>query len=120
MKTNKIPVTDFGLTAALLTQGCELIKDNPYIKLITDHGSTLTFHFEENDRVKRLIGIWEDPQVDPDHPIAHMRIFNMNRIGLAKEAKEAVGLVEIKKNGKIVLISTNASEDQKAKLLSRL
>lgn len=118
--TDKIHTSDLGLTAALLSLGCELDKINPYTKLLTDTGSSLNFFFVPTDKVKQLIEIWNKPELDPEHPIAFMRIFNTNRIGLTKEVKESVGLVEVKKNGKIVLMSSNATEEQKAKLLSRL
>jgi hypothetical protein len=116
----KIKTSDLGLTSALLTLGCSLDTTTPYLKYQTDIGTTLTFFFQENDETKQLIEIWDNPELDREHPIALFRIFNTNRIGLIKEVKDAQGLVEVRKNGKIVLMSSNATEEQKAKLLSRL
>jgi hypothetical protein len=115
-----IKTSDLGLTSALLTLGCRLDVSNPYLKYQTDTGTSLTFFFQDNDETRLLISIWDNPEIDREHPIALMRIFNTNRIGLIKEIKDAAGLIEVRKNGKTVLMSSNATEEQKAKLLSRL
>lgn len=117
---NTVQTSDLGLTAALLSQGCKLDGNNPFQKFQTESGTTMTFFFEADEHIKEFMAIWDDPQKDPEHPIAHMRIFNTNRIGLTKEAKEATGLVQIVKNNKSVIISSNASDEVKRKLLSRL
>lgn len=120
MTNDIIKTSDLGLTAALLTLGSQLDPSNPYLKYQSDTGTSLTFFFVRNSETDRLTEIWDNPEIDREHPIALMRIFNTNRIGLIKEVKESVGLIEVRKNGKTVLMSSNATEEQKAKLLSRL
>lgn len=120
IKTSSIKTSDIGLASALLSLGCSLDVSVPYLKHQTDTGSTLLFFFEELEETQKLIDIWDNPEIDREHPMALMRVFNTNRIALVKEIKEAPGFVEIKKNGKILILSTTATEEQKNKLLSRL
>lgn len=117
--TTTIKVNDISLASALLTFGCPL-NETPFYKYQNEKGTTIMFFFDAYEETQDLIDIWENPEKDKDHPIALMKIFNMNRIGISKEIKDAPGLVEIKKNGKTVLMTSDCSPEQKAKLLSRL
>jgi hypothetical protein len=117
---NTIKINDVSLASALLTMGASLDKETPYYKYQSEKGTTLMFFFEDTEDTEELVDIWNNPSIDNTHPIALMKVFNMNRIGITKEIKDAPGLVEVKKNGKTVLMSSDCSEEQKAKLLSKL
>jgi hypothetical protein len=117
---NTIKISDVSLASALLTMGASLDKETPYYKYQSEKGTTLMFFFEDTEDTEELVDIWNNPSIDNTHPIALMKVFNMNRIGITKEIKDAPGLVEVKKNGKTVLMSSDCTDEQKAKLLSRL
>lgn len=115
-----IKITDISLASALLSLRCQLDTVCPFTKYQSDKGTTLTFFFVPTEETKKLISIWEDTDLDKEHPIALMRIFNSNRIAIAKSCKEAVALIEVRKGGKTLLMTDNCTEEQKNKLLSRL
>ena len=126
-----ILVNDLALAAALAAYGLPLFRheDNspPYVKLKTAKGSSFTFFFEEEnedgDKTQDYINAWYDESwIDnnQDNPFAYIKAAFKNRETLLDIVNKASTLVVVEKGNRFALISSDAPEDVKEKVFSRL
>lgn len=119
---------DLNLASALLALGIEA-AETPFSKTrsLTSDKPIFTFYFEEISncgkfKTGEMIKMWNDPNLyqNSDHPMAYMKCLIHNREGLLDVINKAVELIVIEKNGKMVVVSKNASEQTKNLLFSQL
>ena len=122
---------DLALAAALAAVGIPLFKhdDNspPYVKLVTAKGNSFTFFFEEEnadgEKTQDYIRAWyEDDYIDKnqDNPFSYIKAAFKNRETLLDVINKSSSLVVMEKGNKFALISSDAPEDIKQKVFSRL
>lgn len=119
---------DLSLAAALAAVGIPFSEETPFVKTKTVNGETYKFFFQEGSpcgtyRTGFLVGAWNDEQFhlnNPEHPFAYIKCAFNNRNGLLDVVKKSQDLVVIERNGKIAIISKNASDDLKEKIFSQM
>lgn len=122
-----IEVNDLSLVSCLLDLGIPFC-DEPFIKVKTERGEQYKFFLKGESecglyKTLDMIKAWYDEKFhvqNPEHPLAHMKCAYTNRNGLLDVINKQVELVVIEKNGKKAVISKNASEELKRKILSEL
>lgn len=126
-RSSYIEVADLSLVSCLLALGIPFC-DEPFIKVKTEKGEQFKFFLKGESecgdyKTLEMIKAWysEDFHVEnPEHQLAYMKCAYQNRHGLLDVINKQVELVVIEKNGKKAVISKNASEDLKRKILSEL
>lgn len=124
-----IKVQNLSLAAALLALGIEFDDSTPFMttkKL--DGGSETLFFFKDTSMcgqysTLRMINAWSDPNFhidNPEHPWAYISCAFKNRDGLLDKVKQSADMVVIEKNGKLAVISKNASLETQTKIFSQL
>jgi hypothetical protein len=119
---------DINLASALLALGIPPAPE-PFTKhrSIKSDNIIYTFYFQEvsncgNYKTGEMIKMWDDAELyeNSDHPLAYMRCLIHNREGLLDVINKAVEMIVVQKNGKIAVISKNASDDLKKQIISQL
>lgn len=127
-RTAYYTTTDTNLAASLLALGIPAAKE-PFTKhrSINSDKSIFTFYFEDVSlcgkyKTGECIKMWGDPEqyLDSHHPLAFMKCLILNRNGLLDVINQAVEMVTIESNGKIAVISKNASQDLRNSIFSQL
>lgn len=117
------------LAAALLAIGIPFDEATPFITTKKLDGSSETlFFFKETSMcgqysTLQMINAWTDNDFhinNPEHPFAYIACAFKNRDGLLDKVKQSADMVVIEKNGKLAVISKNASEDTQHKVFSQL
>lgn len=126
--TAYIEIQDISLVAALLAVGIPFIEDTPYLKIRTGNDNFQYKFFLQEGSIcgcydtQKLVRGWNDPQFhidNPEHPFAYLKCAFMNREGLLDKVKQDLGMVVIEKQGKLAVISKNASPDLQQKIFSQ-
>lgn len=131
MKQNDayIPVGDISLAAALLAVGIPLNEETPCYALKQPGGNThYQFLFQEyslceNYKTLTLINAWENDSwhiSNPEHSFAYIKCAFKNKESLLDKVKQGSELVMIEKNGKIAVLSKNASKDLQDKIFGEM
>lgn len=124
-----IKVQNLSLAAALLAIGVPFDDNTPFVttkKL--DGGSETLFFFKDCSMCGKystlqLINDWNDAEFhihNPEHPWAYISCAFKNRDGLLDQVKKSAEVVIIEKNGKLAVISKDASLDTQKKIISQL
>jgi hypothetical protein len=119
---------DLAMAAALAALGIPFKDKEPFIKVRTARGEQYQFFFEKVSacgkfKTNDLMRAWNDDKFhdkNPEHPFAYIKCAFKNRDGLLDVVKKSVGMVMIEKNGKIAIISENASKELKDKIFSQI
>lgn len=120
--------TDLALAAALLSMDIPFCEEIPFAKIKTPNGEQYKFFFQERSRDNQfstgdMVKNWNNDQFykeNPDHPLAYLKCFTINRNGLLDAIKQSTEFVVIEKNGKLAIISKNASKDLQDKIFSQM
>ncbi len=123
-----IETNDLALASALLALGIPFHDETPFIKTRSTRGEQFTFFFQEvsncgNFKTLQMIAAWNDQDFhlnNPEHPLSYIRCAYKNKEGLLDKVNQNLDLVVIEKNGKMVIISKNASKDLQEKVFSQL
>ncbi len=123
-----IETQDLALASVLLALGIPFCTDTPFLKARTQWGDRYKFFFQEVSncgkfRTMEMIHAWNTPtfhEDNPEHPLAYMKCAYENKEGLLDKVNQGLDLCVVKKNGKIAVMSKNASEETKQKLISQL
>jgi hypothetical protein len=123
-----IETSDLSLAAALLAMGIAPNPTQPYAKTKSVHGERYRFFFNDTSEcgsysTMKLINAWEDDQFcvnEPEHPFSYIKAAFQNREGLLDTINKHPGYVVVEKNGKMAIISKNASEEFQQKIFSQL
>lgn len=121
---------DLALAAALSAIGIPLFEfedaSPPYVKTRNLSGSTFTFFFEPESAegvTKTYEDAWYDDswvEKNPDHPFTYIKCAFKNRNTLLDVVNQSHTIVIIEKGNKFALLSSNASEETKNAVFSRL
>jgi hypothetical protein len=122
-----ISINSLALASALLAVGVPFC-DTPFMKSRTLKGEQYTFFFKESSacgayQTLDLLKAWDDPlfhERNPEHPLSYIRCAYQNKEGLLDKVNQGLDLVVIEKNGKMAIISKNASADLQNKVFSQL
>lgn len=123
-----IETNDLALASALLALGIPFFEGTPFMKTRTAKGESYTFLFQEQSncgtfKTGEMIRAWNDPtfhEKNPEHPFSYISCAYRNKEALLDKVKGGLELVIIEKNGKIAIISKNASADLQHKIFSQL
>jgi hypothetical protein len=124
-----IKVQNLSLAAALLAIGIPFDESTPFMTTKKLDGASETlFFFGESSMCGQyntlaMINAWNDPEFhikNPEHPWAYISCAFKNRDGLLDKVKQSADMVVIEKNGKLAVISKNASAETQAKVFSQL
>jgi hypothetical protein len=127
-RTAYIETNDLSLAAGLLALGIPPHDELPFVKTKTSSGEQYRFLFQETSicgkyDCNRMMQEWNNDNFhveNPDHPFAYIKCAFKNRNGLLDVVKQANELIIIEKNGKLAIISKNASEELQQKIFSQL
>jgi len=122
-----IQTNSLALASALLALGVPFCEQ-PFIKTRSVKGEQYTFFFQESStcgtyKTLDLIAAWDNPDFhteNPEHPFAYIRCAYKNKEGLLDKVNQGLDLVVIEKNGKMAVISKNASTELQEKIFSQL
>jgi hypothetical protein len=128
-RTAYIETNNINLASSLLTLGIPFNEETQYIKTKSEKGEQFRFFFQEVSncgkfKTGEMMNAWYDesfPINNPEHPFAYLICDYKNRNGLldlVKQPNHEVIIVE--KNGKIAVISKNASEELQHQIFSQL
>jgi|Laugresu1bdmlbsd_1035121.scaffolds.fasta_scaffold00891_9 hypothetical protein len=116
--------------AALMSLGFEFKEGSPCVRIHREDGKeTSSYWFKEHgpkgERASQIIywmtkGHAELEARDPEHPVNYIRAAFANRETAIDLHKKTPRLVEIKRNGKTLYLSENASEETRKKFGSLL
>lgn len=123
-----IETSDLSLCAALLALGIPFNEETPYIKTKTTYGEKYRFFLQEISvcgkyDTQKMINAWYDDDFhksNSEHPFAYIKCAFKNREGLLDKVNKDSSLVIIERNGKLVIISENASKELQEKIFSEL
>ena len=124
-----IETTNLALAHKLLTLGIPFNNECPYVKIRSEKGEQFKFFFEEssicgNFGTLAIMKAWGDDSFaidNPEHPFAYLKCDHHNRNGLLDLVKQPGNeMITIQKNGKIAVISKNASPELQQKIFSQL
>lgn len=127
-RTSYFETTDISLASALLSMGIDFCAEIPFAKIKTPNGEQYKFFFTERSNdgqfaTGEMIKNWNNENFykeNPDHPLAYLKCFTINRNGLLDAIKQSVEFVVIEKNGKLAVISKNASRELQEKIFSQM
>ena len=125
MKDTYTFTSNIKAAAALMTMGFEVKESSPCVRVHREDGKeTSSYWFKEAGpnglKASKVIhwmtkGHKELEDSDPEHPINYIRAAFANRETAIDMHKSTPRLLEIKRNGKQLFISENASEETKRK-----
>lgn len=118
---------DLALTAALLALGIPFWT-TPFLKTRTTRGDSYTFFLQEVSNCGQfktldMSAAWNDEtfhEKNPNHVFSYIKCAFKNREGLLDKVNQGLDMVVIEKNGKMAIISKNASTDLQTKIFSQL
>jgi hypothetical protein len=117
-------ISDIALAAALFTVGIPFFDhgDNsqPYAKVKNKNGYSYSFFFEPSDEANAFVEAWHDDDYLEDSNFSNIKEAFKAREFLLDVIKQGVTLFVIEKGNKFALLSSNATEEQKAATLARL
>jgi len=127
MRESYIQTNDLALASVLLSLGIPF-ADTPFMKTRTVRGEQYSFFFQEVSncgqfKTLEMMKYWNDPDFhvnNPEHPLAYMKCAYQNKEGLLDKINKGLDLVVIEKNGKMAIVSKNASEELQSKIFSQL
>jgi len=120
--------SDLSLAAALAALGIQFNTETHFIKVSTQSGEQYKFFFEGLSncgkyKTGEMLKAWNDEQFhhdNPEHPFAFIKCAFKNRDGLLDVVKKSAGLVMLEKNGKVAILSSNASKEFQNKIFSQI
>lgn len=120
---------DISLAAALLALGIPPSPEQAFTvhRSLTTDNKIYTFYFEEVSncgkfKTGEMIKMWEDPLLheNSEHVMGYMKCLIKNREFLLDVVKQSAEMVTIERNGKLCVISKNASKEFAEKLFAEL
>lgn len=122
-------VSDLSLAAALAALGIAFQEEQPFVKIKTVKGGD-QYRFFLKDvsqcgtyKTGQMVSAWNDDGwhlANPEHPFAYIKCAFKNRDGLLDVVKKSSALIVLEKNGKMAIISQNASPELQNKIFSQL
>jgi hypothetical protein len=128
MRTSYIQTNNLALASGLLALGIPFHEETPFIKARSTKGEQYTFFFQDisncgNFKTSEMMKAWDDRAFatnNPEHPLSYIRCAYQNKEGLLDKVNQDLDLVVIEKNGKLAIISKNASAELQEKVFSQL
>lgn len=123
-----IEIQDLALCAALLAMGIPFCEKTPFVKIKTQHSEYYKFFMDSKSlcgqyNTLELIANWNDTKFhedNPEHPFAYIKCAFKNREGLLDKVNQSCELIVIERNGKLAIISKNASKELQDRIFSQL
>jgi hypothetical protein len=123
-----IETSDLALVSALLALGIPLSEETPFIKVTTTYGKNYKFFLQESSacgtyNTQHIINAWHDKDFansNPEHPLAYIKCAYQNKEALLDVVKQSHDLVVMERNGKLIIISENASKELQEKIFREI
>jgi hypothetical protein len=127
MKTQTFNTTDLALAAALAALGIPF-DDLPFVSTKSTKGEHFVFLFKAVSNCGKfhtsdMARAWESEAwhvENPEHPFAYIKCAFKNREALLDKVKSAAPLIVVPKNGKLAIVSADASPELQTSIFSKL